>query len=71
MGAYALSHPSVAAYVGVSPPLGGLSWLLQARKHFGEVLRATHVPRLLLLGDQVSFCGCMGGWVGGCVGRSM
>lgn len=57
VGAHALAHPSVAAYVGVSPPLGGLAWVLQTKKHFGEVLRATHVPRLLLLGDQARLGG--------------
>jgi hypothetical protein len=53
LAAYALSHPSVVAYAGVSFPLGGLSWVLQTKRHFGEVCRSSHVPRLLLLGDQV------------------
>lgn len=53
VAAHALSHPSVAAYVGVSVPLGGLAWMLQTKRHFGEVCRASHLPRLLLLGDQV------------------
>lgn len=54
LAAYALSHPAVVAYVGVSFPLGGLSWVLQTKKHFGELCRSSHVPRLLILGDQAS-----------------
>lgn len=53
LAAHGLSHPAVAAYVGVSVPLGGMAWVLQTKKHFGEVCRAIHLPRLLLLGDQV------------------
>ncbi|PSC76865.1 band 7 [Micractinium conductrix] len=55
VAAHALASPHVAAYVGVSPPLGGLSWVLQTKKHFAEVCRASHVPRLVLLGDQDQF----------------
>ena len=55
LAAHGLSHPAVAAYVGVSPPLGGMAWVLQTKKHFAEVCRAIHLPRLLLLGDQVRF----------------
>ncbi|KAI7843226.1 hypothetical protein COHA_003206 [Chlorella ohadii] len=57
LAAHGLSHPAVAAYVGVSVPLGGMAWVLQTKKHFGEVCRAIHVPRLLLLGDQDQFTG--------------
>ncbi|KAL4854510.1 hypothetical protein ACK3TF_004687 [Chlorella vulgaris] len=42
LAAYALSHPAVVAYVGVSFPLGGLSWVLQTKKHFGELCRSSH-----------------------------
>lgn len=59
VAAYALAHPAVAAYASASFPLGGLSWVLQTSRHFGEVARATHLPRLLVLGDQV---GVMGQW---------
>ncbi len=65
LAAHGLSHPAVAAYVGVSVPLGGMAWVLQTKKHFGEVCRAIHVPRLLLLGDQVRL-EVMHGWVRAC-----
>ena len=36
----------------VSFPLGGLSFVLQTKKHWQELCRARHLPRLLLLGRQ-------------------
>jgi len=53
LAAHALSHPHVAAYVGISFPLGGLSFLLQTQRMLeGMVCTATHVPRLLVVGSQ-------------------
>lgn len=54
---HALRHPLVAAYVGVSFPLGGLSSVLGTRSHFAMLAETKHVPRLLIMGSQV---GCRG-----------
>ena len=51
LGAYALEDPRVAAYIGVSFPLGGLSAVLQTKIGFQKVCAASKVPRLLVLGS--------------------
>ncbi|GAB4815510.1 hypothetical protein N2152v2_002556 [Parachlorella kessleri] len=48
----ALSQPRVTAYAGVSFPLGGMATVLQPRKHLATLLAATHMPRLLVFGNQ-------------------
>jgi alpha/beta superfamily hydrolase len=50
-----VSHPAVAAYVGVSLPLGGLAAVLRPREALARVAAARHVPRLLVLGDSDSY----------------
>lgn len=52
LAAHALAHPSVFGYVGISFPLGGLSFLLRTRMAFDRVWSASHVSRLLILGSQ-------------------
>jgi hypothetical protein len=51
LATYALDHPSLAAYIGISFPLGGISAVLQTRVRFDALCRASQVPRLLVLGD--------------------
>ena len=51
LGAYALEDPRVAAYIGVSFPLGGLSAILQTNAGFQKVCAARKIPRLLVLGS--------------------
>jgi alpha/beta superfamily hydrolase len=52
LAAYALQDPRIALYVGISFPLGGLAAVLQTKKGFDLLCKATHVPRLLVLGSQ-------------------
>lgn len=52
LAAFALDHPDLSAYVGISFPLGGLASILKTRQLFERVCKASQVPRLLLLGDQ-------------------
>jgi hypothetical protein len=54
LATHALSCPRVTGYVGISFPLGGLAMVLQPRKNFTALCAATHVPRLLVAGTQVS-----------------
>ena len=52
LASYALQDPRVVLYIGISFPLGGLTALLQTKKGFDMMCRATHVPRLLVLGSD-------------------
>lgn len=52
LAAHALVHPNIVAYVGISFPLGGLSFLLKSKDAFNKVWSASHVPRLLVLGSE-------------------
>lgn len=52
LGAQILQDSRVAAYVGVSYPLGGLAGLLKTKEGFEKVKEATKIPRLLVLGAQ-------------------
>ncbi|KAG7674599.1 hypothetical protein NADE_008361 [Nannochloris sp. 'desiccata'] len=52
LAAYALQDPKVAVYIGISFPLGGLTALLQTKKGFDLMCKATNVPRLLVLGSE-------------------
>jgi alpha/beta superfamily hydrolase len=55
LASHVLAHPSVAAYVGVSLPLGGLAAVLRPREALARVAAARHLPRLLVLGDSDSY----------------
>jgi len=50
LAAQALDHPSLACYIGISFPLGGLSFLLQTKAVFDRMCLASHLPRLLVVG---------------------
>jgi len=52
LAAQALVHPSIVAFIGISFPLGGLSFLLRSKDAFNKVWSASHVPRLLVLGSD-------------------
>lgn len=54
VAAHALRHPLIAAYVGVSFPLSGLSMILGTKGHFEELGGTRHLPRLLITGSQVT-----------------
>ncbi|RMZ57047.1 hypothetical protein APUTEX25_002279 [Auxenochlorella protothecoides] len=57
VAAHALRHPLIAAYVGVSFPLSGLSMILGTKGHFEELGGTRHLPRLLITGSQDQFSG--------------
>ena len=52
LAAAAIDHPALAAFIGVSYPLGGLSFLLKTRPAFERVCRARYLSRLLVVGNQ-------------------
>ena len=45
----------MAAYAGVSFPLGGASVLLGTRGLWAQLVRGSHMPRLLVLGERDQF----------------